>query len=93
MEVIQYPERIDPGCLANLTLLPIHPPEIHALILERVVHSLEVSIKELSVGRVKYYGLQESARIHYERKPSLPLCPLDPGLEPCTCVRSSLRRT
>lgn len=47
MEVIQYPERIDSGCLADLTLLPIHPPEIHTLIFERVVHSLEVSIKEL----------------------------------------------
>lgn len=57
MEMIQNPEWIDPGRFGDLTLLPVHPPEIDSFILERVMHGLEVCIEECAVGGVEYHRL------------------------------------
>lgn len=55
--MIQNPEWIDPGRFGDLTLLPVHPPEIDSFILERVMHGLEVCIEECAVGGVEYHRL------------------------------------
>jgi hypothetical protein len=44
MEMIQYPKRINSGGFANLTLLPVHPPEINTFIFKGVVDCFEVSV-------------------------------------------------
>src|SRR5689334_19119911 len=46
MEVVQQPERVDPWQVRTATLLPVDPPEVHALGLEWVVQRLEVRAEE-----------------------------------------------
>ena len=44
MEMIQYPKRINSGGLTNLTLLPIHPPEIDTFIFEGMMDCFEIGV-------------------------------------------------
>jgi hypothetical protein len=55
--VVQHPERVDPWYRRVFPLLPIQPPEVHALILERMMEELEVRFEEFPVGWVEYDGL------------------------------------
>jgi hypothetical protein len=44
MEMIQYPKRIYSWGFTNLTLLPIHPPEINTFILKGMMDGFEISV-------------------------------------------------
>ena len=53
VEVVEHPQRVDALDARVLALLPVEPPEVHALRLERVVHDLEVGVEERRVGDVE----------------------------------------
>jgi hypothetical protein len=53
VEVVEHPQRVDPVDARVGALLPVEPPEVDALLLERVVHNLEVGAQELRVGDVE----------------------------------------
>ena len=51
--MVEQPQRVQPGHLGHAALLPVQPPEVHALLLEGVVQLLEVGLDEVGVGRVE----------------------------------------
>jgi len=53
MEMIQYPKRIDSRGFTNLTLLPVHPPEINTFIFKGMMDCFEICVQEFPVGRIK----------------------------------------
>ena len=56
VEVVEQPQRVQPRQLGDLALLPVQPPEVDAVVLERVVELLEVGLEEVRVGRVEVDG-------------------------------------
>ena len=56
VEVVEQPQRVEPRQLGHLALLPVQPPEVDALVLERVVQLLEVGLEERGVGGVEVDG-------------------------------------
>jgi hypothetical protein len=53
MEMIQNPERIDSWRFTNLTLLPIHPPEINPFVFKWMMNCFEICVQEFPISRVK----------------------------------------
>ena len=53
MEVVEHPQRVDALDARVGALLPVEPPEVDALVLERVVEDLEVGVEERAVGDVE----------------------------------------
>jgi hypothetical protein len=55
--VVQDPQRIQPFLLGERTLLPVHPPKVHAFILVGVMQELEIGFEELLASRFERNGL------------------------------------
>ena len=53
MIVIQHPQRIKTLDLGTLSLLPVNPPEIHTLPLQRAMEQVKVYPPERPVSRFK----------------------------------------
>ena len=53
MNVVQPPRRTHAGSLRIRLLLPVEPPEVHALLLQRMVQDVQVVRRELLVGDVE----------------------------------------
>ena len=51
--VIQYPKGIDTLHSRELSLLPINPPEVDALVFEWAVQDIEKSFQETAIGNIK----------------------------------------
>ena len=89
--MIQDPKRIDSGGFTNLTLLPVHPPEINTFIFKRVVDCFEISVQKFPVGGVECDWLFVNLGSKRRRVRDLPLYLLDLGLKPYTSSRMNLR--
>ena len=57
VQVVEPPQRVQAGQRRPRALLPIQPPEIYPLRLQRVVQQLEVGAHEVRVGAVEGDGL------------------------------------
>ena len=53
MVVIQHPKRIQSRNFAVIPLLPVHPPEIHAHFLIRMVRILKISLQKSRIRNIK----------------------------------------
>ncbi len=51
--MVEQPQRVESRQLGDAALLPVEPPEVDALVLERVVQLLEVGLDERRVGEVE----------------------------------------
>jgi len=67
VQVIEPEERVQTSGAGLGALLPINPPEINALIFERVMEQREIGFSESRVSNVKGNGFILS-RIHPERR-------------------------
>ena len=54
--LVEHPQGIKPRHAAGGTLLPVDPPEVHALLLQGVVQTIHVRPEEVLVRRVKVDG-------------------------------------
>jgi hypothetical protein len=72
--MVQHPHGIDTLGSGKGALLPINPPEITPLILERVMNLLKVDFEELSVGWVKEnrLGCQHGVCMYVRRRLTSP---------------------
>ena len=66
MIVVERPERIEPGNVADLALLPIYPPKIHAVFFVRAMNVVEIGFDVILVCQRKTY-LLFARRIHTDR--------------------------
>ena len=55
--MVQRPQRIEPRKLAFRALLPVDPPEIHAVRFIRMVPDVKVAVDKFRVGNVEFHGL------------------------------------
>ena len=56
VQVVEPGQRVEPLHLRALALLPVHPPEIDALLFHRVVEQLEIVLDKALVGDAKGHG-------------------------------------
>ncbi len=57
MKVVEHPERIETGDAALAALLPVHPPEVDAVLFIGMVKDLEIAFHKMRVGNVEWDGL------------------------------------
>ena len=57
VKVINHPERVEAGDIALFSLLPIHPPEVDAILFIRMMKDIEVTFHEVRIGDVEGYGV------------------------------------
>ena len=55
--VVQHPEGVKPLHLGVGSLLPVKPPEIHALILHGMMNLLEINLQEFRIRNIKVHRL------------------------------------
>ena len=57
MQLVEHPERIQPGNGAGIPLLPVDPPEIHAFFFQRMMQAVQIGTQESLVRRVEIHAL------------------------------------
>src|SRR5579859_1951747 len=68
--MIEPGQRVKPFEGAGVTLLPVHPPEVYALILKRMVQQFKVMLHESFTGGRKRYAFAV-ARVMSEQRREL----------------------
>ena len=57
MKMVQHPKRIQSRNLCDGSLLPVQPPEINALVLQRMMQLLKVHLQKMPVRHIKRHRL------------------------------------
>ena len=75
VDVVEHPQRVQAGNRRGAALLPVQPPEVHALVLQGVVEAREIGAHEVPVGDVEGHVLP-GARIQAQVGADLLIGPL-----------------
>ena len=66
--MIERPQGIEPRQCGLSALLPVNPPEFHAVVFVRVIHGFEIRVDIAVVGHVeRYVGFRVGIDAHFTR--------------------------